>query len=181
LEDNTRQRGTPWSTGRGDAYEVSVGANFRFGHSVLRLLLAGQHLPCPDRRRPVEPGARLEDAVNQQTHIHTGYFSFEQKGSGFSGTGQQSGLCTSTAHGDYTGPLANDAPFAIREGIQSGDHVSFKTDLCTYEGTLSADADHIDGTTAAAIAMAGSISCGRAIGWPTGRVETSPQVTWTTL
>ena len=56
-----------------------------------------------------DQGARLEDAANRQTHIHTGYFSFDQKGDGFSGSGQQS-------------------------------------PLCTYEGVMSDDNSHIDGT-----------------------------------
>lgn len=102
-----------------------------------------------------DQGARLEDTANQQTHIHTGYFSFEKKGAGFSGTSQQSGLCSSAAHGDYTGPLANGIPFEIRDGVQSGNQVSFRSDLCTYEGTLSADGEHIDGTARCAYSEGG--------------------------
>jgi hypothetical protein len=56
--------------------------------------------------------------VNQQAHIHTGYFTFKQKGAGFAGTGQQTGLCTSALHGDYVGPLANGIAYEIREGVQ---------------------------------------------------------------
>jgi hypothetical protein len=92
-----------------------------------------------------DQGARLEDAGNGQTHIHTGYFSFDQKGGGFSGTGQQSGLCHA-ASGDYEGPLASEALFHIDEGVQQGSNVSFRTPLCTYEGVMSDDNSHIDGT-----------------------------------
>jgi hypothetical protein len=100
-------------------------------------------------------GARLTDPVNHQTHTHTGYFTFKMKGAGFEGTGQQSGLCTSAAHGDYVGPLANGVAYQIGDGLQSGDHVSFKSDLCTYEGTLSADGQHIDGTARCAYSEGG--------------------------
>jgi hypothetical protein len=92
-----------------------------------------------------DQGARLEDAANHQTHIHTGYFSFEQKDDGFSGSGQQSGMCHSAA-GDYEGPLATGALFRITEGVQQGSNVLFKSSLCTYNGVISDDGLHLDGT-----------------------------------
>ena len=99
-------------------------------------------------------GASLRDTVNSQSHIHTGYFSFVQKRDGFAGTGEQSGLCTGT-HGDYVGPLATGKPFNLVDGIEEGDRVSFKSDLCTYEGTLSADKAHIAGTARCAYTEGG--------------------------
>jgi hypothetical protein len=90
-------------------------------------------------------GANLRDTTNSQTHIHTGFFSFAQQGGAFTGSGQQSGLCHA-ASGDYEGPLATGALFQITDGVQQGAHVSFKTELCTYEGTVTADGSHIDGT-----------------------------------
>jgi hypothetical protein len=92
-----------------------------------------------------DQGARLEDAANSQTHIHTGYFIFDQKGDGFSGSGQQSGLCHA-ASGDYEGPLASGELFGITEGKQEGSNVSFRSALCTYEGVISEDGSHLDGT-----------------------------------
>jgi hypothetical protein len=99
-------------------------------------------------------GANLRDSVSNQTHIHTGYFSFVQERAGFDGAGEQSGLCTGP-HGDYIGPLATGTPFSISEGTQQGDQVSFKTDLCTYEGTLSVDQAHIAGTARCAYTEGG--------------------------
>jgi hypothetical protein len=92
-----------------------------------------------------DQGARLQDAGNGQTHIHTGYFSFDQTGNGFSGSGQQSGLCHSEA-GDYEGPLASGELLHISEGVEQGANVSFKTPLCTYQGVLSEDGLHLNGT-----------------------------------
>jgi hypothetical protein len=100
-------------------------------------------------------GARLADTVNGQTHIHTGYFSFSRHGAGFSGQGQQTGLCHGAA-GDYTGPLATGIAFPITAGVQTGDHVAFQSDLCSYEGTLSADGAHIAGTMRCAYRDAGT-------------------------
>jgi hypothetical protein len=99
-------------------------------------------------------GANLRDTVNNQTHIHTGYFSFVQERSGFVGDGEQSGFC-SGPNGHYEGPLANGAPYDVADGVQEGDHISFKSDLCTYEGTLSADGDHITGTARCAYTQGG--------------------------
>jgi hypothetical protein len=90
-------------------------------------------------------GARLQDTVNHQTHIHTGYFSFSQEGDGFIGTGQQTGLCHS-ASGDYEGPLATGALFNITNGVQQGSNVSFNSELCAYSGVMSADGSRIEGT-----------------------------------
>ncbi len=91
-------------------------------------------------------GANLQDSVNNQTHIHTGYFSFTQQGAaGFAGSARQSGFCRN-AEQDYTGPLATGVPYAITDGAQQGDRVSFRSELCSYEGTLSADGAHIEGS-----------------------------------
>jgi len=90
-------------------------------------------------------GANLRDTTNDQTHIHTGYFSFAEQGGAFTGSGQQEGYCHA-ASGNYEGPLATGALFQITDGVQQGAHVSFKTELCTYEGTVTADGSHIDGT-----------------------------------
>ena len=90
-------------------------------------------------------GARLSETTHNQTHIHTGSFSFAQHGDAFTGSGQQSGLCHD-ASGDYAGPLATGAVFQITEGVQRGAKVRFKTALCSYEGLVSADGAHMSGT-----------------------------------
>ena len=91
-------------------------------------------------------GANLSEESKGQTHIHTGWFSFERRGAGFAGEGEQSGLCR-RADGDYVGPLATGVPYAIAGGVQDGDRVSFRSALCEYQGTLSPDRQHIEGTT----------------------------------
>jgi len=90
-------------------------------------------------------GARLQDTTLLQTHIHTGYFFFDQEGNSFAGTGQQTGLCQGPL-GDYVGPLATGLAFDITNGFQRGRNVSFQTDVCTYQGVMTADGSHIDGT-----------------------------------
>jgi len=90
-------------------------------------------------------GANLSETARAQTHIHTGYFTFVRQGSGFTGSGWQTGLCRGEG-GDYAGPLATGASYEIVEGVQEGDRVSFKSALCEYQGTVSADGAHIDGT-----------------------------------
>jgi hypothetical protein len=89
-------------------------------------------------------GANLRDTVNNQSHIHTGFFSLVQDRSGFVGQGEQSGFCVGPT-GHYTGPLASGIPYDIVDGVQAGDHVSFRSELCTYEGTMSTDNEHIAG------------------------------------
>ena len=90
-------------------------------------------------------GANLRETAKNQTHIHAGYFSFTEEGDGFAGRGQQSGFCRG-ANGDYTGPFATGTSYAIADGVQEGDRVTFRDELCTYEGTLSTDDAHIAGT-----------------------------------
>jgi hypothetical protein len=99
-------------------------------------------------------GANLRDTVNHQSHIHTGAFSFAQEGTGFAGRGEQSGFCQGP-HGQYTGPLADGVAYDIVDGVQQGDRVSFRSQLCTYDGTLSADQAHISGTARCAYNQAG--------------------------
>ena len=126
----------------------------RFG-SCTRLVIIGMVGACSSHDASTAPslslagnwtqGARLQEKANGQTHIHTGSFSFDQQGNRFTGSGQQTGLCHSAA-GDYVGPLATGALFQITDGVQQGSSVSFKSDLCTYVGVVSADGQRIDGT-----------------------------------
>lgn len=73
---------------------------------------------------------------------------------GFVGGGEQSGFC-SGPNGHYEGPLANGAPYDIADGVQEGDQISFKSELCTYQGALSADGEPITGTARCAYTQAG--------------------------
>jgi hypothetical protein len=90
-------------------------------------------------------GAYLLEEVKGQTHVHTGRFAFIRQGGGFAGEGRQSGFCRK-AGGDYTGPLATGASYQITGGVQDGDRVRFRSDLCTYEGAISKDGKEMSGT-----------------------------------
>ena len=124
-----------------------------FGAMILAI---GAVAACSSREAATSPsqfsmagiwnqGARLADTTLKQTHIHTGYFFFDQEGGSFAGTGQQSGFCHSET-GDYVGPLATGLNYDITQGVQHGRNVSFQTDLCSYEGVMTADGAHINGT-----------------------------------
>ena len=78
-----------------------------------------------------EQSLNVTDPINGDSHISAGRFVLQQAGASFQGTGQQSGYCN-TAHGaTYTGPLADPAPFAISNGVVTGDAVSFERDICS--------------------------------------------------
>jgi hypothetical protein len=79
----------------------------------------------------------LRDQTNGDSHIHLGTFTLTQSGAGFSGTGQQSGICSAHAV-QYTGPLADPTPFAVTNGLLSGRKVTFERDICRYQGTFEA-------------------------------------------
>jgi hypothetical protein len=131
--------------------------------AILALVaLTGACSPGPDATAPELTvvglwghGANLREAVHHQTHIHTGHFSFVRRGDGFAGEGQQSGFCRGD-EGDYVGPLATGVPYRISGGVQDGDRVSFRSDLCEYQGTLSADGEHIEGTARCAYTDGGA-------------------------
>jgi hypothetical protein len=90
-------------------------------------------------------GANLTDAVNHQTHIHTGSFVLAQRNGAITGSGQQTGFCHAPS-GNYEGPIADGVPFSITGALVTGSRVSFTTDLCSYDGTLSPDGEHMNGT-----------------------------------
>jgi hypothetical protein len=75
----------------------------------------------------------LKDSVTGDSHIHVGTFSLVQSGDSFTGSGEQSGFC-STSAGTYTGPLADPAPFAVVGGRLVGREVTFRRDICDYQG-----------------------------------------------
>ncbi|MEP6572685.1 MAG: hypothetical protein ABJD11_08315 [Gemmatimonadota bacterium] len=77
----------------------------------------------------------LRDLAHNQSHIHLGTFTFAQAGTSFSGSGQQEGICHNAA-GDYTGPLADPAPFPVSGGQVDETSVSFDAGICHYQGTF---------------------------------------------
>jgi hypothetical protein len=77
----------------------------------------------------------LRDQVHGQSHIHLGTFTFSQAGTDFSGSGQQSGICHNAA-GDFTGPLADPAPYQISSGHVAATTVSFDAGICHYQGSF---------------------------------------------
>jgi hypothetical protein len=79
---------------------------------------------------------QFTDAASGDTHIPLGSYQLTQVGESFSGTGSQGGVCTSQAHGNYTGPLSDNHQFPVSEGVVHAMQVSFKTDICTYQGSF---------------------------------------------
>lgn len=89
----------------------------------------------------------LKDSVSGDSHIHVGSFTLVQSGDSFGGTGEQSGFCSTTAAGTYTGPLADPAPFDVVGGQLVGREVSFYRDICDYQGHfVDGRSDEIFGT-----------------------------------
>ncbi|MDZ4862260.1 MAG: hypothetical protein SGJ01_02345 [Gemmatimonadota bacterium] len=79
----------------------------------------------------------LRDTVNAQSHIHLGTFTLWQTDASFAGTGQQGGGCGDEILGrTYEGPLADPAPFPVTSGLVNARLVSFKTDICDYQGSF---------------------------------------------
>jgi hypothetical protein len=79
---------------------------------------------------------QFTDAASGDTHIPLGTFHLAQTGEAFGGTGSQGGVCSSPAHGNYTGPLSDGHLFPVTAGLVQGMQVSFKTDVCTYTGSF---------------------------------------------
>ena len=83
-------------------------------------------------------GGQLRDQVTGDSHVHFGTFTLTQHGNRFSGTGEQSGLCTTANANHYTGPLADPAPFAVTQGTLTDRTITFQRDICRYQGTFEA-------------------------------------------
>ena len=89
----------------------------------------------------------LKDSVTGDSHIHVGTFALSQSGDNFSGTGEQSGLCSTSASTTYTGPLADPAPFAVAGGVLVNRDVTFHRDICDYQGHfVTGRTDRLNGT-----------------------------------
>lgn len=89
----------------------------------------------------------LKDSVTGDSHIHVGTFALSQSGDNFSGTGEQSGFCSTSASTSYTGPLADPTPFAVAGGVLVDRDVTFHRDICDYQGHfVSGRTDRLNGT-----------------------------------
>ncbi|MEO8636603.1 MAG: hypothetical protein ABI587_15105 [Gemmatimonadales bacterium] len=97
----------------------------------------------------------LHDATTGDSHIHLGTFALQQAADQFSGTGTQSGICNSTTS-QYTGPLADPSEFAVTAGTLTDRLVTFKRDICTYQGSfVEGKSNRITGTMTCAYTLNG--------------------------
>ncbi len=88
----------------------------------------------------------LHDATTGDSHIHLGTFDLRQAADQFGGTGAQTGICN-TATTQYTGPLADPTEFAVTTGRLTDRLVSFRRDICAYQGSFAnGRSDRITGT-----------------------------------
>lgn len=90
------------------------------------------------------------------TLIPIGSFDLVQSGDSFSGEGQQFPGCVASAT-SHESPIADEAPFAITNGVLNGRTVSFKRDICEYTGTFAEGRnDRITGTATCAYTKGGT-------------------------
>lgn len=80
--------------------------------------------------------ADLRDSLTGDSHIHEGRFTLQGSGAAFSGSGRQWGSCATAPGVSYKGPLADTLPYPVVEGVQVGQSISFKTNICEYQGTF---------------------------------------------
>ncbi len=115
--------------------------------------------------------AHLVDSVHGDDHAHFGSYAFAQAaGGGYTGTGQQDGLC-SGAGTHYTGPLADTTTFQITNATLSGRTVSFQRDICSFSGSFVAGRnDRITGTATCAYTRNG-VDYSFSGGWQADRVS----------
>ena len=98
----------------------------------------------------------LRDVSNGDSHIHFGSFTLVQAGSDFSGSGEQTGTCSTSPGVHYAGPLSDPAPFAVSNGLLSGRTVSFQRDICTFQGSfLDGNNNRIIGTATGSYSLNG--------------------------
>jgi hypothetical protein len=91
--------------------------------------------------------ADMRDDASGDSHIHLGSYRLAETGQSFSGSGSQTGTCSSTAHGSYTGPLSDGAPFQVTNGLVNAMQVTFKTNICSYQGSFeNGNPNRITGT-----------------------------------
>lgn len=74
----------------------------------------------------------LTDAVHSISCNDTGTLNILQSGSTFTGTYSQTGVCSGPG-----GAIDNSGSGTVSGGQISGNSVSFFTDFCQYQGTLS--------------------------------------------
>ncbi|HTO73915.1 MAG TPA: hypothetical protein VMJ30_08850 [Gemmatimonadales bacterium] len=89
---------------------------------------------------------QFTDAASGDTHIPLGEYHLTQAAMTFTGTGSQTGVCNSPAHGNYTGPLSDGHEFNVTSGLVTAMHaVSFQTDQCSFTGSFE-NPNRITGT-----------------------------------
>jgi hypothetical protein len=128
----------------------------RMRHTVLAaaLLLAA----CQPQERALGPAdfnltgtwrqsGDFRDQATGESHIHLGRFTWSQAGDQFQGDGQQDGLCSTATGSDYRGPLADNVPFAVTEGVVTELGLQFRAGVCEYQGAFeNGNPDRITGS-----------------------------------
>lgn len=115
--------------------------------------------------------AHLVDTAHGDDHAHFGTYAFVQANSGgYTGTGQQDGLCTAAGQ-HYTGPLADTTTFQITSAVLTDRQVTIQRDICTFSGSFVAGRnDRITGTATCAYTRNG-VNYTFTGGWQADRVS----------
>lgn len=88
----------------------------------------------------------VRDAGTGDTLIYLGEYRLVQSGDAFSGSGEQGPVCSASLT-SHESPLANPAAFAVSEGRLVGRTLSFKRDICDYQGSFEGSSNkRITGT-----------------------------------
>jgi hypothetical protein len=86
-----------------------------------------------------------------------GRFTWSQAGDTFAGDGQQEGFCSTASGSQYQGPLVDNVPFGVREGLLTGLTVRFQAGVCEYEGSFEdGNPDRLTGTAVCRYALEGT-------------------------
>jgi hypothetical protein len=97
------------------------------------------------------------DAVTGESHIHVGRFTWTQTGGQFAGDGEQEGFCSTATGSQYQGPLADETPFDVTDGVVTGLSVRFQAGVCAYEGSFEGgNPDRMTGTAVCRYDLAGT-------------------------
>ncbi len=79
---------------------------------------------------------QFTDSATGDSHIPLGSFNLTQTAGTFSGTGHQTGACVHSNGDAYNGPLSDGQLFQVTSGLVNAMQVSFKTNICTYQGSF---------------------------------------------
>jgi hypothetical protein len=78
----------------------------------------------------------FRDLATGEAHIHLGRFTWAQEGPDFAGDGQQDGLCSTATGSEYRGPLADNEPFTVTQGVVTDLGLQFHAGVCEYQGAF---------------------------------------------